>query len=60
MQHTEENMSVKHEDTCINKGDRQSAYERVTHIGGKTGVKNGGAAWKITQEGAIQSVEDGT
>lgn len=53
-------MSVKHEDTCINKGDRQSAYERVTHIGGKTGVKNGGAAWKITQEGAIQSVEDGT
>ncbi|HEX8360286.1 MAG TPA: DUF3892 domain-containing protein [Longimicrobium sp.] len=38
--------------TCINKNNRQSAYERITHIGG--------AGWKMTQEAAVTAIENGT
>jgi hypothetical protein len=37
---------------CINKRDRPSPYERITHVGGYTDK-----AWKITQEDAIALIE---
>lgn len=52
-------MALAHEITCINKSDRQSPHERITHVGGRAGAKNGGGAWKITQEEAIQGIEAG-
>jgi hypothetical protein len=37
--------------TCINKNNRESKYERITHIGGED--------WKLTQEKAIAEIESG-
>ena len=37
--------------TCINKRDRQSAHERISHIG---------ASWRMTQEDAIMAIESRT
>lgn len=50
-------MAASHEITCVNKSDRQNPHERITHVGGKTDAENGGGAWKITQEQAIQGIE---
>ncbi|MDD2782235.1 DUF3892 domain-containing protein [Sulfuricurvum sp.] len=52
-------MAATHEITCINKSDRQNPHERITHIGGKIGAEGGGP-WKITQEKAIEGLENGT
>lgn len=49
---------MAHEITCINKDDRYNPYERITHIGGSSGSTTGGA-WKITQQEAIQGIEEG-
>jgi hypothetical protein len=51
-------MPAAHEITCIHKRDRPNPYERITHVGGKTGGATGGA-WKITQESAIEGIENG-
>lgn len=53
-------MAATHEITCIKKSDRQNPHERITHVGGKTGAKDGGGAWKTSQEEAIKGIEDGT
>lgn len=39
--------------TCINKADRNSPHEAITHVGGF-----GTSRWKITQEEAIALIED--
>ena len=37
---------------CINKSDRTSAYERITHVGGF-----GTTRWKLTLDDAIGKIE---
>ena len=41
---------------CINKRDRDDPHERITHIGG---VSPNGTRWKLTQQRAVQFLEDG-
>ncbi|MEX2113858.1 MAG: DUF3892 domain-containing protein [Pirellulales bacterium] len=41
----------------INKRDRDNAWERITHIGG---VNDDKTRWKVTQESAIEGIENGT
>lgn len=40
---------------CINKTDRYSPYERISHVGGGTG----GSRWRQTQEQTIREIENG-
>jgi hypothetical protein len=39
--------------TCVDKPNRQSTVEHITHIG------NSGGGWKITREDAIRRIESG-
>src|SRR4051812_21320210 len=39
---------------CVNKTNRISPHERITHVGGYSDK-----AWKITQESAIAFIENG-
>lgn len=47
----------KHQVTCINtRGSHYDAHERISHIGGRD---NNGKSWKLTEDEAIESMEEG-
>jgi hypothetical protein len=41
---------------CVNKTDRYDPHERISHVGG---VNADGARWKLTEDQAIQGIENG-
>jgi len=43
--------------TCINKREHYNAHERITAIGGQN---PDGRQWKLTEDEAIKSIENGT
>ncbi len=49
-------MAAKHEIRCIRKSDRYNPHERILRIGG---INPDGSRWSLTQEEAIQGIEEG-
>ena len=47
-------MAIEIEVKCINKTNRTSEHERISHIGG---VNADGARWKLTLDEAIAGIE---
>jgi len=41
---------------CINKSNRTDPHERITHIGG---INDQGQRWYVTQQEAIEGIENG-
>jgi hypothetical protein len=40
---------------CINKTNRPNPHERITHIGG---INDQGQRWRVTQQEAIEGIEN--
>jgi Protein of unknown function (DUF3892) len=51
------NMATRHEIKCINKPDRNSQVDSITHVGG---VNSNGTRWKQTTALTIKEIEDKT
>lgn len=47
-------MTARLQITCINKNDRQSAYERITHVGSL-----GSTPWRFSVSEVIRLIESG-
>lgn len=41
---------------CINKSNRMDAHERINNVGG---INGDGTRWRLTEEAAIQGIENG-
>ena len=50
-------MASRHQVLCVTKSDRTNIHERITNIGGKNGDNT---RWRVTQESAIEKIENGT
>lgn len=49
-------MASSHQVLCINKSNRYSTHERITHIGG---ANTDGSKWRLAQPDAINGIETG-